>query len=168
MVAFCWLALVSLYFWQRRRWQVAAARDSGPTGTSRAMAKLIDVCIDDERMLGHESRVVHGFRGAVLERLAAERTAFVEQLRDLDGVGAGSHHGSWIGRGREWGRSLRVGVGGPNDGDAVAACRRSNERAEARFDAALDLSWPELTRATLFRQRMRLDIARDALIGIEY
>jgi hypothetical protein len=166
--AFSWLMLVSMYFWQRRRWQVALARQSGPAGTPRAMGKLIDVCIDDEGMLEHEGRSVHGHRRAVLGQLAAERSGLVGRLTALGYVRGRSRRVSWIELGRELGRSLRSRLGGPNDGDSVAACRRSCRRAEIRFDAALELSWPEHTRSTLVHERACLGVARDALIAIEY
>jgi hypothetical protein len=139
--------------------------------STKAIRELIEASIDDERMMEHESRSVGGHRGAVLERLAAERGASVEKLRELGSRRGdiGSHHRSWTELGRELGRSFRVFLAGePCNSDSVAACRRACIRTKARFDEALELAWPEAIRSILVEQRAQLDGAREALLAIQY
>jgi hypothetical protein len=134
---------------------------------STAIGKLIDACIDDRRMLEHESRVVDTKRGRVLETLAGERTRFVEQLRDVARVSRGNL-GSWTEVAREFGRTMRLALGGPSASDAVAACRRSCNRTSSRFDEALTLAWPEPVRALLLQQRALLEKDSAALTAIQF
>lgn len=139
--------------------------------TSKAIDRVIDACIDDERMLEHESRFVRGHRRDLLARLAVEQAVFVGRLQGL-GFGRGgdrlSHPRSWTELAREVGRLLRVIAGGRSDSDSVAACRRSCIRTEAPFDKALELPWPGAVREALVEQRAHLDGARNALIAIQY
>ena len=137
--------------------------------SANAIDHLVDACIDDARMLQHESRTVAGHRRELLEDLARERAVFAEQLLALEeGHHARSHPGSWTELARELARSLRSGLGVSTDGDAVAACRRSCRRTEERFDRALSLPWSEASRAIIAGQRTRLDDASRALISIQF
>jgi hypothetical protein len=136
--------------------------------TPAAIAHLIDACIDDKRMLEHESRAVHGHRRLVLERLTNEQARMVDRLKALGQADARPHRGSAIELGRELGRTLRGLLGCSTSGDAVHACRRSCRRAEARFDEALQLPWPQATFAVLTEERARLGAAADALVAIQY
>jgi hypothetical protein len=137
--------------------------------TTRALGQLLDACIDDARLLDHERRFVHGHRREVLEALAVERARFVTELQGLDsGTDVRPRNGSWMELGRELGRSVRGGLGLSNDGDSVAACRRSCRRTEESLDRALALAWPEPIRAALAEQRERLDDASAALVAIQF
>ena len=137
--------------------------------SSNAIRKVIDACLDDERMLEHESHTVGSRRSAVLHGLAIKRAAFAEQLRQIAGTrGAGSRNGSWTELGRELGRSVRTAVGGPSDSDAITACRRSCRRTESRFDAALALGLPPALHAILVEQRAELDRDMTALVALQY
>jgi hypothetical protein len=129
---------------------------------------LIDVCGDDQRMLEHEARAVHGQRSKVLALLAKERSQFIDQLRALAGPGARPHRGSWLELARELGRTVRGQLGVSTGGDSIAACRRSLRRTEEGFDGALELPWPQAMRAVLVDQRARLDTAQDKLISVQY
>jgi hypothetical protein len=52
------------------------------------------------------------------------------------------HLGSWSALVRELGGGLWTQAMGRNDGDAVAACRRSQHRLDERYEKALKLAWP--------------------------
>ncbi|HEY8073738.1 MAG TPA: hypothetical protein VIF62_06510 [Labilithrix sp.] len=134
---------------------------------SHAISDLIEACIDERRMLEHESRVVDPKRGKVLDGLAEERTRFVAQLRAV-GADSRGHLGTWREVGRELGRTLRVVFGGRSGGDTVAACRRSCKRTSSRFDEALELPWPPMVRALLSEQRARLEEDGAALMAIQF
>jgi hypothetical protein len=137
--------------------------------TAGALRQLIDVCIDDQRMLDHESRTVEGHRKEVLERLGYERADLIATLEGLDAENdVGAHPGSWQERAREIVREIRTAVGGPSSGDSVMACLRSCRRTEERFDATLELPWPLAIRSVLVEERARLDDARRSLIAIKY
>jgi len=136
--------------------------------TSKEIAKLIDACLDDERMLEHESRFVSPERARVLRVLAAERGRFIDELRGVGGIRDTREHGSWRELGRELSRDLRVALGLGNGGDAIAACRRSCKRTEARFERALDLPWPTPSRAVIEGQHARIHATRDELSAVEF
>ena len=137
--------------------------------TSNAIDKVIEACIDEGRMLEHESRTVSKQRSEVLQHLATKRAQFVDELQRVGGRSdAGSHNGSWTELARELGRSFRLALGGPSDSDAVSACRRSCRRTESRFDAALGLPLSPSVHALLVEQRAQLDTDTKALIAIQY
>jgi hypothetical protein len=137
--------------------------------TAGALRQLIDACIDDQRMLDHESRAVAGRRKAVLERLGEERADQIATLENLDGENdVGAHSASWREHAREIAREVRTMLGGPSSGDSVAACLQSCRRTEERFDATLELPWPIAIRSVLLDERARLDDARAALVSIKY
>jgi hypothetical protein len=134
---------------------------------SNAIPRLINACLDDERMLEHESRSTQGYRRNVLEDLAEDRTRFVRELREL-GYAESAWHTGVVERLRELGRSFRGVLGGPSGADSVAACRRSCRRTASVFDEALDLEWPARVRAILNEQRARLDDSQRSLNAIQY
>jgi hypothetical protein len=137
--------------------------------TSNALRKLIDSDCDSERMLRHESAFVTDLRWLVLQRLANERHASAQRLRGAyRGRPLAAGDGSWIELWRELARSVRVAVGGPDGGDAVAACRRAIGRVEALYDRALELSWPRDIRALLLDQLENIRRARRELVQLQY
>jgi hypothetical protein len=135
--------------------------------TSNGIDQLVGACVDDKRMLEREIVQVRARHRPMLSELAAERGRFVSTLRALGG-GAARHGGSPIELLRELGRQLERAATGPSNTDAVAACRRSLRRTEARYDKALELSWPDEVRSVLVSQRDRLNHSRDMLISIQY
>jgi hypothetical protein len=143
----------------------AADRRSG-----RRLERLIGACIDDERTLRHESRFVGPGRRAELLRLAFERQQFADELRILsEGRRGGSRAGgSFWERLREFARSLRVVAGGPNSGDAIAACRRSGDRTEAHYARAIAWTWSEHVVPTLLAQRSRMREQHDELLAMQF
>jgi hypothetical protein len=137
--------------------------------TSNAVGNLIDACLDDKRMLEHESRVVGTDRAKLLRKLATERSHDVEDLRGvLSARDKREHGGSWAELGRELGRGLRVALGFRSEGDSIAACRQSCMRTMSRFDQALDLPLAESVRAIVVEQRARLDSAHEALRRMQF
>lgn len=141
------------------------------TDTSSSVERLIDACVDDGRMLEHESRAVRASRREVLRELASERARFAADLEALVG-GPGrrgrTNRSSWLELGRELGRSLRGVLGGPSEGDSVAACLRSCRRTESRYDAALVEELPAGVRDVVAAQRKRLGEDHDALVAIQF
>jgi len=135
--------------------------------TSNGIDQLIGACVDDKRMLEREIAEVGDRARPMLGELAAERGRFVSELRAFSG-GAARHGGSPIELLRELGRRLERAATGPSNTDAVAACRRSLRRTEARYDKALQLSWPDEVRTVLLSQRDRLNQSRDMLISVQY
>jgi hypothetical protein len=137
---------------------------------SNALRKLIDSSRDNERLLRYESGFVDSSRRPTLRRLAAECGATVDQLQSVHRRRRrrGGVSGSWRELLREFRRNLRVAVGGRNSGDAVAACRRSMSRAEALFDRALALPFPEGTVALLLDRRNRIRLAHAELVAIQF
>jgi hypothetical protein len=135
--------------------------------TSNGIDQLVGACVDDKRMLEREIAEVGARNRPMLSELAAERGRFVSELRALGG-GAARHGGSPIELLRELGRRLERVATGPSNTDAVSACRRSLRRTEARYDKALELSWPDEVRTVLLSQRDRLSLSRDMLISIQY
>ena len=129
---------------------------------------LIRACVDDERTLHHECGFVDDHRRVVLSRLAAERTRFAEQLRQLAGTEGADTTSSWRELMREVRRSIRVVAGGPNNSDSVSACRRSRDRTEAVYERVLDLPWPKQALSTLLEQRDRIHDERKDLIAIQF
>jgi hypothetical protein len=133
--------------------------------SSNAIAKVIESCLDDERTLARESRHVDADRGAVLTQLANERRRFVGELERLSPQHG---RGSWGALRRELAGDLWLRAAGPNTGDAVEACRRSQHRTEVRYDRALELDWPPDVRTLLAAQHERIHAARYRLAELEY
>jgi hypothetical protein len=139
------------------------------TMTSNRIDGLIAACRDDQRTLTYESRFVDDQRRVVLTRLAAERGEFVERLRDRRTPRVDSRAtGSWKESLREFGRSVRVLAGGANSGDAIAECRRSRSRTEARYERALELKWPGEILPLLLEQVNSIRQAQGELIALQF
>lgn len=133
--------------------------------TTNAIAKVIESCMDDERTLMHESKVVGSERGAALAQLADERRQFIERLEPF----APRHgRGSWGALRRELAGDLWARAAGPNTGDAIVLCRRSQHRTEVCYGRALELEWPADIRALLASQLERVSAARFELAQLEY
>ena len=133
--------------------------------TSPVIAKIIQSCLDDERTLVQESKLVDSQRKAVLIRLADERRHFAEELERLNGQGSRE---SWTALVRELGNGLWARMTGRNAGDAVAECRRSQRRTEARYELALGLELPREVKDALVIQHERVHAARDELTRLEF
>ena len=74
------------------------------------LRKLILACVDDERLLRHESKLVDVRRAGVLQRLARERAGFVADLDRLEPHAQRRLTGSWIELLREAGRDVFVSI----------------------------------------------------------
>lgn len=139
---------------------------------SSALGSVIDACIDDGRMLEHESRSASPRRRDVLHGLAAQRASFVTALMELSGeanLRGRANRPSLKERGRELARSFRGVLGGPSDSDAVAACLRSCRRTESRYEAALgQTTLPTRVRELLVAQRRQLGEDDAALLAIQF
>jgi len=57
---------------------------------------------------------------------------------------------------------------GFNSGDLIEACRRSQHRADLRYEKALKLEWPDALEVALEAQHDRVHAARQELSAIEY
>jgi hypothetical protein len=134
-------------------------------GTSPAVAKVIQSCLDDERTLVQESHRLDPQREAVLIRLADERRRFAEELERFNGQASRE---SWSSLAREVGNKLWIRLAGRNAGDAVAACRRSQRRTELRYESVLALELPQELKTALMNQRERVHAAGDDLAKLEY
>ena len=134
---------------------------------SKGLQRLIIGCLDDERALHYESGIVHHNHRLVLSRLADERVQFADRLRALGEPGAHETR-SWRGALRELLRAVRVLVGGRNNGDSVAACRRSCARTEALYDQAVKLQWSQPILPTLLEQREHLRRSCGELLGLQF
>jgi hypothetical protein len=133
--------------------------------TSPAVAKVIQSCLDDERMLVQKSHGLDPPRAAVLVRLADERRRFAEELERFNGQASRE---SWSSLAREVASKAWMRLAGGNAGDLVAACRRSQQRTELRYERALALALPQALRTALVSQRERVHAAGDELAKIEY
>lgn len=129
------------------------------------LQKLMRACVDDERMLQHESKLVDSRRSMVLQQLARERGRFVAELSRLAPVTRRST-GSWIELLREASRDLFVFAVGSNTGDSVATCRRSRARTEKHYDKALEAVFSDEARRTIETQRLRLHAEADELVHL--
>lgn len=134
---------------------------------SDVLRKLIRACVDDECTLRHESTLVDAGRAEALTRLARERERFVGDLERLAEC-AQPHYGSWSELSREAKRNVWVAAAGRNSGDAIASCRRSRARTEARYDEALQSPWPDEVQRVLAAQRRRLHDETDELARIQF
>ncbi len=136
--------------------------------SSTVIAKVIESCLEDERTLVRERKLVDAQKRAVLTRLADDRRRFSEELGRLNGPSPWGGRGSWSALLRELGSDLWVRAAGRNAGDAIAACRRSQHRTDACYEKALELEWPSELKAALSAQHERVHAARHELAAIEY
>jgi len=128
---------------------------------SNAIKKVIESCFDDERTLVQKSKLVDEATALVLRRLADERHSFLEELERLSSpIGRGSS-GSWGALVRELGNWPWAKVIGPRA--AIAACRRSQQRTDLRYERALELEWSSELKAILTLQHERVHAARREL-----
>ena len=134
----------------------------------RALRMLIGACLDDERMLRHELKFVGTVRAEALGRLAKERGEFVAELRRLANPTRDRPNGSWTEMLREGMRSLWVGAAGYNSGDAIASCRRSHARTEARYEQALRTSWSDEMQRVVVRQSGRIHTEAHELVRLQF
>ena len=135
-----------------------------------SIEKLIRACVDDERALRRGARNVGAGPRQKLERLASEREQFVDELRTVGTTLSGRPRatGSWSGFARAITERGWAFAAGPNAGDAIAACRRSQHRTEALFAVALESSWTTGVRAALVEQHRRIADAEGALVAMQY
>ena len=131
------------------------------------LRKLIRACVDDERMLQHESKLVDARRAEALQRLAHERAQFVTDLERLDSAPRRAA-GSWAELLREAGRDAFVLAAGRNTGDSIAVCRRSRARTEKRYEKALEGSWSDDARRVLAGQQRRLHDEASELVHLQF
>jgi len=136
--------------------------------TSTALGKLIRACVDDERTLHHERNFVDAGRAGILLRLAREREQFVEDLERVGGRVQRRPSGSSVELLREAGRTLFVAAAGRNHGDAVASCRHSHARTEARYDRAMLKPWPDPVARLLAAQVSLLREGTDELNQLQF
>jgi hypothetical protein len=135
--------------------------------TSDILRKLIRACVDDERTLRHESKLVDAGRAEALMRLAREREQFVTDLERL-AEREQPHDGSWAELSREAARDVWVTAAGRNNGDAIRSCRHSRTRTEALYDKALQGSWPDEVLRVLAAQRRRLHDETEELDRLQF
>ena len=134
-----------------------------------AIRGLIRACVDDERTLQHESKLVlDPGRAETLTKLAHERKHFLTVLEGLQEGGRRRSSGSWGELVREAARDLWVLACGRNNGDAIAVCRHSRGRTEARYDEALRFPWPAETGRILEEQRRVLHEETQELNQIQF
>ncbi len=136
--------------------------------TSKILRELIRACVDDERTLQHERTFTDAGRAEPLTRLAHERTQFIEELEGFGEPAQNRPIGSWAEFFRELGRDVWVAAAGRNNGDAIATCRRSRARTEARYDGAMQRPLPDDVRNVLATQRLRLQDEADALNRLQF
>jgi hypothetical protein len=136
--------------------------------TSSAIAKVIESCLDDERTLVREAKLVDAQKSAVLTRLADERRRFSEELERLNGPNKRGALGSWGALVRELGNELWLRAAGRNTSDAIAVCRQSQHRTDIRYEKVLELEWPSDLKVVLTAQHERVHAARRILAEIEY
>ena len=132
------------------------------------LQKLIRACVDDERMLQHESKLVDARRAGALQRLAHERARFVADLDRLESRAPRRPTGSWVELLREAGRDVFVLAAGRNTSDSIAICRRSRARTEKRYEKALEGPWSDDARRVLAAQQRRLHDEADELVHLQF
>ena len=135
--------------------------------SSDILRNVIRACVDDERTLRHESRLVGEARAEALARLARERGQFVTDLERLAGREE-AHDGSWSELSHEAEREVWVAAAGRNSGDAITSCRQSLARTEALYDEALRAAWPDEVHRLLAKQRRRLHDDSDELVKLQF
>ena len=79
---------------------------------ANVLRRLISTCVDDERTLQHESKIVDEGRAGTLRRLARGRGKFVDELEQLVGHTQRRASGSWAELLREAGRRVQVVAAG--------------------------------------------------------
>lgn len=136
--------------------------------TANVIKGLIRACVDDGRTLKHELNFVDAGRAATLGRLAREREQFVVDLERLGDVGARRPNGSWGELVREGARNLWVTAAGRNNGDALAICRHSRARTEARYDEAMRTFWPDHVQRVISSQWHRLQAETQELNQLQF
>lgn len=128
---------------------------------------LIRACVDDQRTLLHESKLVGTPLGATLGKFAHERDLFLTDLEQL-AKAARRPSGSLAEHVREAAREIWVLGCGPNHGDAIAVCRHSRARTQARYEEALRRDWPSGARSMLAEQNRRLEAEADELRDLQF
>ncbi len=135
---------------------------------SGMLRRLIGACIDDGSTLQHERKFVDASRAAKLARLAREREQFVVDLERLQEASQHRTVVSWTELVREATRNVKVAAAGRNNGDAIASCRHSRARTEARYDDAMLGPWPDETRRVLEAHLRRLHDEADELNQLQF
>ncbi len=134
---------------------------------STAIAKVIESCLDDERVLFRASKLVDPEKRALLTHLADERRRFSEELERMTApIGRGSL-GSWGAIFRELGTDLWARVVGRTAAEALSACRRSQQHTDARYEETLALEWPNELEVALAAQHDRVHAAASELAEID-
>ncbi|HLK40693.1 MAG TPA: hypothetical protein VKU41_28265 [Polyangiaceae bacterium] len=136
--------------------------------TPNVLRKLVRACVDDEKTLLHESHFVDARRAAVLTRMAYEREELVADLEQLLEPAPRRPTGSWRELLREARRTVWVWAAGPNNGDAIGACRRSCARTGTTYDRAMQAPLSEETRRILTAHRRRLQDEINALNLLQF
>ena len=133
-----------------------------------ALGRVLDACIDEERVLDRQRVRVDAYRHAVLERLAKERAVGIARLTAVGAAQGAQRRGAWGAVRRALGRTRR-GLTDASDGDdPIAACRRSCSHTQDTFDRALELPWPEPIREVLVEQHAMACGASQALSALQY
>jgi len=132
---------------------------------SNTIAKIIESCLDDRKTLLDECRNLDPSQQALLTRLAAEREEFVRQLEQLSPAPAKT---SWRESLRLLGTHAFERAAGPNTGDSIAACKRSQARTTAEYEKALELDLPSDVRTVLTSQYERIRVEREELTRLEF
>jgi hypothetical protein len=135
--------------------------------TLRVLRRLMRACLDDERTLLREGKLVDARRAVALERMAHQRDDFLVSLEALAAHRRPST-GTWSDLLREAWRDLWVVLAGRNNGDAIATCRQSNARMEARYDVALRGPWSKNARRLLESQRAMIEGERTELNQLQF
>src|SRR5579859_6580067 len=156
------------FAYRQGAWQNANAKGPNAMKTTKILRELIRACVDDQWALQHERAFADARAAKTLTRLAQERAQFVEQLERLGEPAHGRPTLSWAEFFRELGRDLWVGAAGRNNGDAIATCRRSRARTEARYDGAMQGPLPDEIRSVLAVQRSRLQDEADELNRLQF
>lgn len=132
-----------------------------------ALERLIGACVDDQRLLTQGERL-DTTRRVALKRLADERGMFINELRvagkTLKKTPRARRSMSGIFRNLLMDANmLAVGV---NAGDIVSACRNSQGRLEARFEAAMKKKWSHEIDVLLVEQHTKICGAHAVLTGL--
>lgn len=136
--------------------------------TAHLLTKLIRARTDDGCMLQHERKFVDPVRAETLTRLAARAKSSIADLERCGGRRQERPTGSWAELVREAARSLWVTAAGRNAGDAIASCRHSHKRTEARYEEAMRGPWAGEIGQVLEAQRRRLHDEVDELTQLQF
>jgi hypothetical protein len=156
------------FAYRQGAWQNANAKRPDALKTSKLLRGLICACVDDQWTLQHERAFVDARAAETLTRLALERAQFVKDLERLGEPAQSRRTVSWAEFFREVGRNVWVTAAGPNNGDAIATCRRSRARTETRYDGAMRGPLPDEIRSVLAVQRSRLQDEADELNRLQF